>query len=77
MVRKRLGRPAKAAAERKGRYLQVRVEQAEKEAFDLAASGKGLDTSSWVRLRLREAAQKDLLEIGAEVPFMAGRQARQ
>ena len=67
MKKKRLGRPKKAVAERKSRYLQVRVDDAEKAAFDRAASTKGLDTSSWVRLRLREAAKKDL----SDVPFTA------
>lgn len=73
MAKKKTGRPKKAADERKGRYLQVRVDEAEKAAFDQAAALKGLDTSGWVRLRLREAAQKDLSTAGAEVPFMAGR----
>lgn len=56
---------------KKARYLQVRVDEPEKAAFDAAARGKGLDLSSWVRPRLREAAIKDMADMGAESPFSA------
>jgi uncharacterized protein (DUF1778 family) len=69
MAKKKRGRPKKAAADKKGRYLQVRVDEPEKAAFDAAAAVKGLDLSSWVRLRLREAATKDMADMGAEPPF--------
>ena len=71
MAKKRPGRPKKAAGERKGRYLQVRVDGAEKAAFDAAAALNGLDVSSWVRLRLRESARRELTQAGQEVAFLA------
>jgi hypothetical protein len=72
MAKKRTGRPKVPAEQRKGRYLQVRVDDAERDAFAKAAAANGLDTSSWVRLRLREAARRDLKSVGAEMPFMTG-----
>ena len=72
MAKKKTGRPKIPAEQRKGRYLQVRVDDAEREAFAKAAAANGLDTSGWVRLRLREAARRDLKQAGEETPFMAG-----
>jgi len=72
MAKKKTGRPKIPINQRKGLFLQVRVDEAEREAFGKAAAVNGLDTSSWVRLRLRESAKRDLKEAGAEVPFQTG-----
>lgn len=69
MAKKR-GRPTKPLTRVKARYLQVRVQQAEKEGFDAAADLAGLDLSAWVRERLRMAARKELIEAGRQVPFL-------
>jgi hypothetical protein len=69
--KKRAGRPEKPDGDRKGGILQVRVDDREKATFDAAAKLNGLDMSSWVRLRLRESAMRELTKAGQEVPFLA------
>jgi len=39
--------------------MQVRLQEKEYEAFKKAAEESGLDLSSWVRERLRKAAQRE------------------
>ena len=73
---KRTGRPKKEQADKKGRYLQVRVDDAEMQAFDDAAQLAGIEKSSWVRERLRTAARRELQDAGRQVPFIAGRQSK-
>ena len=68
-----MARPKKTAGTTKGRFLQVRVDGAEKAVFDRAAKEAGLDTSAWVRTRLREAARKELESLGEKVSFTAGK----
>lgn len=70
MGKKKTGRPKKPPASIKGRYLQVRVSEAEKSAFDAAADLAGLEMSAWVRERLRIVARKELMEGGRQVPFL-------
>lgn len=67
---KKPGRPPKKAGTTKTRYLQVRVSEAEKATFDVAADLAGLEMSAWVRERLRIAARKELIEVGRQVPFL-------
>jgi uncharacterized protein (DUF1778 family) len=69
MVKPR-GRPPKKKDSAKTRYLQVRVTDPEKEAFDAAADLAGLDMSAWVRERLRLAARNELGEYGKPVCFL-------
>jgi len=69
MVKKR-GRPPKQAGSAKTRYLQVRVTDPEKVAFDTAAELAGLDMSAWVRERLRLAARSELEGYGKPVTFL-------
>jgi len=69
------GRPPKKAADRKSRYLQVRIVDQEKAAFDSAAKLAGLDTSAWVRERLRMAARAELQAVGQKVPFISGKKS--
>ncbi len=51
-------------------YLEVRLDSKEKQAFKDAAELAGVALSAWVRLRLREAARKELRESGRTVAFM-------
>jgi uncharacterized protein (DUF1778 family) len=67
--KKRQGRPPKPAAKQKKRYLQVRITDAEKAAFDRAAEIDGKQLAVWVRDRLRIAAQADLERKGESPGF--------
>ena len=66
---KRTGRPPKPKSDRKVRYLQVRVDDAEKAAFDRATGLSGIDLSSWVRERLRGIARKEIMAVGEKAAF--------
>jgi predicted HicB family RNase H-like nuclease len=74
---KRRGRPPKRASQVKRHYLQVRVNPAEKAAFDAAADLAGLALSAWVRERLRVAARTELLASGLPIPFLEAKIADQ
>jgi antitoxin component of RelBE/YafQ-DinJ toxin-antitoxin module len=54
----------------KAAILQVRVQEAEKQAFHAAAELAGLDLSAWVRERLRLLARRELEKAGQPVPFL-------
>jgi hypothetical protein len=54
----------------KGRVLQLRLTDAEKEGFQAAAELCGIPLSAWVRERLRLAAIRDLESAGQQVPFV-------
>lgn len=69
MVKPR-GRPPKKKDSVKTRYLQVRVTDPEKAAFDAAADLAGLDMSAWVRERLRAVAREELEGYGKPVCFL-------
>ena len=69
-MEKKRGRPPKEKAKRKTRYLQVRVADAEKAAFDDAAALAGQDLSVWVRDRLRAIARRELEQSGRQVQFL-------
>ena len=66
----RRGRPQLGSGKRKGEYLEVRLDAAEKLAFKDAANLSGLALSSWVRERLRIAARKELEQSGRSVAFL-------
>lgn len=66
----RPGRPPKSSSEKKLDYLDVRLEEAEKQAFKDAATVAGISLSTWVRERLRYAARQELIEIGHPVAFL-------
>ena len=66
----KLGRPPKADGDAKSRYLQVRVQETERDGFAAAAELRGLDVSAWVRMTLRDAAKKRSAKTGNEVPFL-------
>jgi hypothetical protein len=71
MAKKR-GRPPVGSGKAKAEYLEVRLEVAEKQAFQEAAGLAGLALSAWVRERLRKAARRELQDSGQPVPFLAG-----
>ena len=54
----------------KTELLQIRVSDAEKEGFELAAALAGISMSSWVRERLRLTAIRELESAGRRVPFV-------
>jgi predicted HicB family RNase H-like nuclease len=72
MAKKR-GRPPKRVNQVKRRYLQVRVDSAEKASFDAAADLAGLALSAWVRERLRLVARTELQAAGQPVAFLASK----
>jgi hypothetical protein len=67
---KRKGRPPKGFGKTKAVFLQVRVDESEKETFHAAAELAGLDLSAWVRERLRLSARNELEGAGLPVPFL-------
>lgn len=69
MAKTRAGRPKKTPSERKAEYLEVRLNQAEKETFLEASKIAGLPLSTWVRERLRRSAIRELEELGREIPL--------
>jgi hypothetical protein len=68
--KKMIGRPPKPLGTTKARYLQVRVQETEREGFAAAAELSGMDMSAWVRHTLRAAAKKELRDNGSDVPFL-------
>lgn len=60
----------KRSREKKDVPLNIRVAQAEKAAFDMAAEIAGIPLSAWMRERLRSACRKELIEAGLQVPFI-------
>jgi hypothetical protein len=66
----RRGRPPKGSEHKKGDYLDVRLEPAEKAAFRLAAEIAGLPLSTWVRERLRRVARRELEEANQPIAFL-------
>ena len=72
---KRRGRPPKGADKVKGIRLDMRLDEAEKEAFRAAAELSGLDLSAWIRERLRRVARGELEKAGQSVPFLPEKQS--
>jgi hypothetical protein len=54
----------------KSEVLQIRISDAEKEGFELAATIAGISISSWVRERLRTVAIRELERTGKPIPFV-------
>lgn len=70
MEKRARGRPKKSPRDAKSLPVQIRVNEAEKAAFNDAAELAGLSLSSWIRERLRSSSRKELKEAGREVPFL-------
>ena len=54
----------------KSEVLQIRITDAEKDGFEMAAVLAGISLSSWVRERLRLVAIRELESAGRKVPFV-------
>lgn len=67
---KKMGRPKSPPGKAKADYIEVRCEEAEKQAFRTAAEAVGLPLSGWIRERLRRAARKELKDLGLPVAFL-------
>jgi hypothetical protein len=55
-----MARPKKKKGESRDKLMQIRLQEGECKSFKSAAEKVGLDLSSWVRIKLRYAARKDL-----------------
>ena len=71
-MKKKLGAPKKPASKAKGELVQLRLNLAEKQAFQNAADLDGKKLSEWIRDRLRRLSRVELEEHGREVPFLTG-----
>ncbi len=69
-MKRKAGRPKLALTKTKAEYLQVRLNEAEKQGFTEAAAMAGQKLSVWVRDQLRRAARQALEEYGRTVPFL-------
>ena len=69
--KKTIGRPKKPSERVMGRYLQVRLQDAEHGDFVEAAELAGVPLSTWVRERLRIVARKELESYGKEASFLS------
>jgi antitoxin component of RelBE/YafQ-DinJ toxin-antitoxin module len=67
---KTMGRPKKKPDAVKVDYIEVRCEEAEKQAFRAAAEAAGLPLSGWIRERLRRIARKELEDMDIPVAFL-------
>jgi len=67
---KKTGRPKARPEVAKTDYIEVRCEEAEKQAFRAAADAAGLPLSGWIRERLRRVARKELEDVGMPVAFL-------
>jgi hypothetical protein len=54
----------------KREILQIRISDAEKQGFELAAALSGISLSSWVRERLRLTSIRELESVGRRAPFV-------
>lgn len=61
---------------RKREFLQVRVDDTEKQAFANAAELAGIAMSAWVRERLRQCAARELEAASQSVPFLKGQKGK-
>jgi len=64
------GRPKLGKGKARGTLLQVRLNDAEKQAFSDAAEFSGESMSAWARAALRRVAREKLEEFGKPVPFL-------
>jgi hypothetical protein len=69
-IKKKMGRPKKAPDAVKASWIEMRCEDAEKEAFRAASELAGLPLSGWIRTRLRQAAKRELENVDMPVAFL-------
>jgi uncharacterized protein (DUF1778 family) len=67
------GAPRKTAATSKNELVQIRLNTAEKKAFEQAAVLDGKKLSEWIRDRLRRDSRQELEAHGQNVPFLPGK----
>jgi uncharacterized protein (DUF1778 family) len=67
---KKAGRPKKRTDLVKTEYIEMRVEQSEKQTFRDAAEAAGMSMSTWIRDRLRRTARKELQDLNRPVAFL-------
>jgi predicted HicB family RNase H-like nuclease len=67
---KKVGRPKQA--NRRTEYLEIRLNENEKRAFQEAAQISGISVSTWVRERLRRAVIRELEEAGRPATLLLG-----
>jgi uncharacterized protein (DUF1778 family) len=60
MEKPRMGRPPKRADKLLSERLEIRVDAAEKAAYDRAAEAAGVERSDWIRDTLNAAAKRTL-----------------
>jgi uncharacterized protein (DUF1778 family) len=68
-----MANPSRATSEPKKNRddrVELRLEEAEKQAFREAARLSGLPLSAWIRERLRRAAREELVGLGRPIPFL-------
>jgi hypothetical protein len=70
-MKKKMGRPPKAAGEMHSESVLIRLEPAEKAAFRDAAGAAGIPLSIWIRERLRDVAKRELGKIGMPIAFLS------
>jgi len=70
-MNKKRGAPHKPPEKAKAELIQLRVNSAEKHAFNAAAELDGKKLSEWIRDRLRRLARDELKQAGQEVAFLA------
>ena len=66
------GAPKKPPDKSKIALIQIRVNAAEKQAFQAAADLDGKKLSEWMRDRLRRVSRKELENAGQNVAFLLG-----
>jgi uncharacterized protein (DUF1778 family) len=59
-MKTRIGRPPKGGGKAMAGRLEIRVDPAEKDAYDQAAAAQGMDRSDWIRFTLNSAAKRAL-----------------
>ena len=72
IMKKKTGAPKKPANKAKGELVQIRLNSAEKQAFQDAADLDGKKLSEWIRDRLRRLSREELEKEGRAVPFLTG-----
>lgn len=55
----------------KTNWIKIRVDEAEKRAFEEVAERAGISLSAWMRERLRRAAIRELEEASRPIPFIS------
>lgn len=63
----RPGRPRKRASELRNTRTELRLTRSEKLRLVRAAALAGLDLSTWIRLKLKQAADSDLASRGDDI----------